>query len=135
MIKYTQKDGLVTCEHTPVAFKIGEIKLGAMRDIPDDGIILPQDIVGVDRSNLENENVKKIVVILQSLDEDKNPQNGIKIPRATSNKLDIFIDLQSSNLEDIKELIEAQLGERVFKDEKEAIEHLRQSMKRYNVIK
>jgi hypothetical protein len=133
-VKYTDSEGTASCEHMPMGFKVGEIVFGMVREIPEDGIILPQDMVGVARENLTDERVKKIVVILQSLDDDKNPDNGIRIPREVSDKLDIFIDIEKTPLEDIKELIEAQLGQAIFKDPDEAIEHLKRSMKQYNIL-
>ncbi|NPA28064.1 MAG: hypothetical protein GXN91_03335 [Epsilonproteobacteria bacterium] len=134
LVKYTDSNGIAICEHMPMGFKVGEIIFGLVKKVPADGIIVPQDMVGVSRDNLEDENVKKIVVILQSLDEDQNPENGIKITPEVREKLDIFIDIKTTSLEDIKELIEAQLGEAIFKDEEEAIEHLKKSMKKYNIL-
>ena len=132
-VDYTPKDGSVNCLHMPLALKLGEIKLGLIYDMPEDGIILPQDIVGAARGNLTDKNVVKILVVLQSLDKDHNPENGIEITKETREKLNAFIDLQKTSLADIKDLVEAQLGETVFKDKKEAIEHLQRSMKRYNI--
>jgi len=134
MVEYTSKDGTLSCRHMPLAFKIGEIKLGIIYDMPADGIILPQDIVGVSRDNIKNEDVIKITVLLQSLDEDKNASNGIKISKETREKLSEFIDLQKTSLEDLKDLVEAQLGKTIFKNPKSALEHLQSSMKKYNIF-
>lgn len=133
MIEYTPKDGSLSCRHMPLAFKIGEIKLGIIYDMPADGIILPQDIVGVSRDNIKNENVIKITTLLQSLDKDKNPANGIEITKETRDKLNEFIDLKKTSLEDLKDLVEAQLGKSVFKSPKKALEHLQTSMRKYNI--
>ena len=66
-----------------VSFKLGNITLGkAVSDITD-GVITPRDIVDNNVSEVE------ILRILQSLDEDSDPTNGIKI---TSTK---FIELQN----------------------------------------
>ena len=132
-VAYTPKDGSVNCLHMPLALKLGEIKLGLIYDMPKDGIILPQDIVDVSRDDITNNNVVKLLVLLQSLDKDHNPDNGIEITKETRDKLNAFIDLQKTPLEDIKDLVEAQLGETVFKDKKSAIEHLEKSMKQYNI--
>ena len=133
MIDYTPKDGSISCLHMPVAFKIGEIKLGIVDKIPADGIILPQDIVGVKRGDLTNPDVVKVTVLLQSLDEDQNASNGIKITKETRAKLKEFIDLKENSLASIKDLVDAQLGETRFKDSKSAIKHLEKSMKSYNI--
>ena len=132
-VKYTDSNGTISCEHTPIGFKVGNIKIGYIKKVPSDGYVLPQDIAKVSRNNLENEYVKKIVVLLQSLDEDLNPENGIKITPETREKLDIFIDLENTNIEEVKELIEAQLDRSNLKDESEAIEHLKSSMRKYNI--
>ncbi len=130
-VHYTKADGVVTCKHMPVGFKVGEIVLGVIKKIPEDGIILPQDIAGVSRSNLNNENVKKITVILQTLDDDHNPQNGIKITKERRKKLKIFVDIRNSSLQDIKDIIDAQIGDQNYTSETKAIEHLKRSMRRY----
>ena len=132
-ISYTPKDGSISCKYFPLTFKLGEIKLGLIYDIPRDGIILPQDIVGAKRSDLTNEDVVKLTVILQSLDSDHNPENGITIDTKTREKLSTFVDLHKTSLQDLKDLIEAQLGTTIFKDKKSALEHLQSSMKRYNI--
>ena len=132
-VDYTPADGSVACLHMPLAFKLGEIKLGMIYDMPEDGIILPQDIVGASRGDITDKNVVKLLVLLQSLDSDKNPENGIEITKETREKLNAFIDLQKTSLDDIKEIVEAQLGETVFKGKKESIEHLQRSMKQYNI--
>ena len=132
-VNYTPADGSVECLHMPLALKLGEIKLGIVYDIPKDGIILPQDIVNVSRANITDKNVVKLLVLLQSLDKDHNPDNGIEITKETREKLTEFIDLEKTSLEDIKDLVEAQLGEAIFKDKREAIEHLQRSMKKYNI--
>jgi len=133
MVHYTAADGSISCLHLPLAFKLGEIKLGMLYDIPKDGIILPQDIVGAQRDNLTNKNVIKLLVLLQSLDADHNPENGITINKTTRDKLNTFIDLKKISLVDLKDLVDAQLGETKFKDKKTAIRHLEHSMKQYNI--
>jgi len=130
---YTPKDGSISCLHMPLALKLGEIKLGIIYDMPSDGIILPQDIVNAPRDDIKNENVEKLVVILQSLDSDHNPENGITITKETRDKLNTFVDLQTTSLEDLKDLIDAQLGTTNFTDKKSALEHLQRSMRKYNV--
>jgi len=132
-IAYTPKDGSVSCLHMPLAFKIGEIKIGLIYDMPSDGIILPQDMVNVPRDDIKNENVTKLAVILQSLDSDHNPENGITITEETRKKLTTFVDLQTTSLAELKDLIDAQLGTTNFKEKKSAIEHLQRSMKKYNI--
>ena len=134
-IKYTKADGVATCKHMPVGFKIGEIVLGEFNKMPSDGIILPQDIVGTSRDDVNNKNVKKITVILQSLDADNNPENGIQITKETRDKLKIYVDVKHTSMDDIKDIIEAQVGDKNFTKESDAIEHLKRSMRKYKIIK
>jgi hypothetical protein len=134
LIKYTDKNGTLTCNHLPLAFKIGEIKLGLLYKMPEDNIILPQDIVGVKRADINSSNVIKVITILQSLDKDKNPENGITITKETRDKLsDTMIDIKEESLEDIKELISSQIEDINFTDTNSSIKHLNSSMKRFNI--
>lgn len=132
-VKYTKADGVATCKHMPITFKVGEILLGQRDKMPSDGVILPQDIVGVSRANIDNENVKKVIVLLQSLDADHNPENGIKITKNMRSKLNIFIDLKNTSMNDLKDIVEAQTNIKSFQKDKDAIEHLKRSMRRYNI--
>ena len=134
-IKYTKADGIATCKHMPIGFKIGEIVLGKLDKIPKDGIIFPQDMVGASRNDINNKNVQKISVILQSLDADNNPENGIQITKATRDKLKIFVDVKHTSMDDIKDIIEAQVGDKNFTQTNNAIEHLKRSMRKYKVLK
>jgi len=131
-IGYTKSDGSMVCYFTPIGFKIGEIKVGVIKKVPGDGIILPQDILNISRSDIDNDNVKKLTILLQTLDEDNNPDNGIKLSKKDVQKLNIFIDLQKTSLEDFKETIEALL-EKDTVDENKALNHLYNSMKKYNI--
>jgi len=134
LIEYTDKNGMLSCSHLPLAFKVGEIKLGVIYKMPQDNIILPQDIVGVSREDITNKDVIKITTILQSLDSDKNPENGITIAKEVRDKLDVYIDIKKESLSDIKELIESQLSKDInFTTPKDSIIHLNRSMKRYNI--
>ena len=134
LMNYTDKNGTLYCSHLPIAFKIGEIKLGIIYKIPQDGIILPQDIAGVSRDDIYNKNVIKITTILQSLDEDNNPENGIKITKEIRDKLsEAFIDIKKESLSEIKEIIETQIEDINFTNEKQSILHLHKSMKRFNI--
>ena len=90
---YTSKDGLLSCYQTPIGFKVGEVKIGIIKRIPADGIILPQDTVNTSRADLTSDNVKKLTILLQTIDSDNNPENGITIKKEDVAKLDTFIDL------------------------------------------
>jgi len=129
---YTTKGGALSCYQTPIGFKVGEVKIGLIKSIPADGVILPQDMVNTSRANLTSDNVKKLTILLQTIDSDNNPENGITIKKEDAAKLDIFIDLQKTEINDFKELIEGLLGKSA-KDEKEALKHLQNSMRKLNM--
>ena len=131
-VDYTPKDGSLVCYQTPIGFKIGGVKIGVIKKIPGDGIILPQDMVNASRSNLNSSDVKKLTILLQTIDKDNNPENGITITKEDAKKLNVFIDLQKMSLNDFKELIEGLL-EKEAVDETKALTHLYKSMKKFNI--
>lgn len=136
LVNYTPKNGNLTCAHIPIAFKIGELRLGVIYKIPNDGIILPQDIVGVSRANLKDKEVEKLSIIFQSLDSDKNPENGITISKKISEQLTVPMKIEDYTIDEIKELIDTQVDEEIeFKESDSAIMHLNRSMRRFNIVK
>jgi len=81
MDKVTGADGAFTCQNmSQVRFRIGELILGEISTLPQDGYVFPQDIVGVPRSNVDDPSVTAMAQLLQSLDSDGNLENGIQIP-------------------------------------------------------
>ncbi len=64
-----------------VTFKLGNLTLGSIapNSINTDDNLTIQDLVGVERTNLTDATVLKIATLLQSLDNDGNATNGIKI--------------------------------------------------------
>jgi len=62
-----------------VTFSIGGLVLGSST-ATQDGIFFVTDIVGTTRDDISNPEVLKIAVLLQSLDSDGNPSNGITVP-------------------------------------------------------
>jgi hypothetical protein len=67
----------------PVTFKLGDLTLGSVSKMPVDKHIFPQDLLDVDRNDTNNSTVIAMAQLLQSLDCDNNPENGIDI-NATS---------------------------------------------------
>jgi hypothetical protein len=61
-----------------VTFKVGNITLGQLSP-NSDGKVYVQDLAGVERSNLTDRKMVKIAQLLQSLDADGNPANGIEV--------------------------------------------------------
>ena len=81
MNKVTGADGAFTCQNmSQVRFRIGELILGEISTLPQDGYVLPQDIVGTARDNVTDPNVTAMAQLLQSLDTDGDLTNGIQIP-------------------------------------------------------
>jgi hypothetical protein len=79
--KTTATDGRFTCRNmAQVRFRIGELVLGELTSLPADGYVFPQDLVGVARdTGIGNEKVIAMARLLQSLDTDGDPTNGITI--------------------------------------------------------
>jgi hypothetical protein len=79
--KKTGADGSFHCNNmVQVRFHIGELVLGEVAVVPADGYVLPQDLVGVARdSGVNDARVTAMAQLLQSLDTDGNPANGITI--------------------------------------------------------
>ncbi len=79
--KTTGADGSFTCtDMSQVRFRIGKLVLGEIHSLPSDKYVFPQDLVGVARdSGVNNAKVIAMSQLLQSLDSDGNPENGITI--------------------------------------------------------
>jgi len=97
-ISVTDRNGSFECTTLPVRFRLGELQLGEIAVIPDDGQVLPQDLVGVSRADLNNSTVKAMAQFLQSLDDDANPDNGIYIQDQIKNS---FTTQTEFTLEDV----------------------------------
>jgi len=81
-----------------VEFSIGGVSLGSIdvADINPDGIIYPADLLGLDRNNTSDTELVNLLQVLQSLDSDGNPNNGILIDSNTTTLLENETDLNSS---------------------------------------
>ena len=81
-----------------VEFSIGGVSLGSIdiADINPDGIIYPADLLGLDRNNTSDAALINLLQVLQSLDSDGNPNNGILIDSNTTTLLENETDLNSS---------------------------------------
>jgi surface protein len=64
-----------------VEFFVGNIKIGEfnLSKLNSDKKILPSELFGLDRNNTTDDRLVKVIVFLQSLDSDNNPNNGITI--------------------------------------------------------
>ena len=97
----TAADGTFgTCPGGSTAtFSIGGLTLGSS-GVTGDGIFFITDIVGVARTATDNEEVLKIAVLLQSLDSDGDPSNGITVPEEAADTIDSFLT-QDASIENI----------------------------------
>ncbi len=84
----TKSDGWFgTCPaDSTVIFSIGGLVLGSSA-ATGDGIFFVTDIVGTTRGDIDNEEVLKVASLLQSIDTDGDPSNGITVPPEAAKKL------------------------------------------------
>ncbi|MGR5143993.1 hypothetical protein ACQKPX_20270 [Photobacterium sp. DNB23_23_1] len=117
-----------------VEFSIGSLKLPSVKA---ESVLTPVDMVepllDSDQSVLDNQMTKNIASLLQSLDSDGNPDNGITISAtAISNINDMHKDYQGSakdffdlTPDDFKaEIVKGYVDEAVYVDAEKAIAHL-----------
>jgi len=84
----TDTSGAFTCQNmNQVRFRIGNLVLGEINILPQDGYVMPQDVVGVPRDDVTNPQVTAMAQLLQSLDTDADPLNGITIADETKGTL------------------------------------------------
>lgn len=93
----TAADGTFgTCPaDSTTTFSIGGLTLGSSA-VTGDGIFFVTDIVGTSRDDISNEAVLKIAVLLQSLDSDGDPTNGITLPPEAAETVDTLLGTSTS---------------------------------------
>jgi hypothetical protein len=67
-------------------FKIGNVTIGSMSNIPTDGVVTPQDVAGVSRSATSDPTAVAIAQLLQTLD-DGTGNGNIVIPASVTTAL------------------------------------------------
>jgi hypothetical protein len=96
--KVTGADGSFTCQNMhQIRFRLGNLVLGEIDAVPQDGYVFPQDIAGVPRSDVMNAKVTAMAQLLQSLDEDGDLNNGIQITDSVKQALEAE-DFTAENL-------------------------------------
>ena len=120
-------DGSFECLNSfSVTFSMGKIDLGSITSVKNDGLVTPQDLVGVAREDINNPKVINIATLLQSLDSDGDVSNGITIEDTSPfNKLKDNINLSNSNV-DIAKVVHSVAPDIKIKDKKEVIKHLQE---------
>ena len=112
-----------------VTFKLGNIEIGSvdMKNI-EDGKVFLQDIANVDRTNVNDEYVENMAVLLQSLDSDSGDNIVI-----TEEMHEVFadeeFDLATISEEDLIAVIEDNGLEAVSEDD--AMEHVQDMLEEY----
>lgn len=85
-LHYTNQDGQFSCTSLPIKFYVGNLKLGEISTLPSDNEVHLQDFFSdIERSNTSDSRVIKIARLLQSLDNNNNPDDGIVISKTRSN--------------------------------------------------
>lgn len=76
----TDEKGAFKCKmNSSVIFKVGNLTVGTLNQLPSDDKVFPHDIYGVARNNITNDNVIELSRFLQSLDDDGNIDHHINI--------------------------------------------------------
>lgn len=101
----TGSDGAFSCSSFPVTFKIGSLTLGSISSLSSGDKVMPQDLVGVDRTNTSHNKVLNLAVLLQSLDDDGNPDNGISISSSIRGSLNSSVDIQNVTLNEVSNIV------------------------------
>ncbi len=140
-IEYTTSSGLSGITRTDgsfdymqgdtVTFKLGSVVIGHVNtDTITDGKVFLQDIAGTQRTDLGNTYVTNMAVLLQSLDNDHNADNGIVITDAMRQALSSeHFDLSKIDTSDLKSIIQTTGKESVDTDA--AMQHVEKMLEKY----
>jgi hypothetical protein len=123
-INYTDENGTFSCTSLPISFYIGAIQLGTVSTLPTDNRIFPQDIVNLKRSEVDNDEVIKLALLLQSLDSDHNASNGIVIENNLSDTFTQETIVKNLSLEELKDKIKEQNQAIIFEEIENVVKHL-----------
>jgi len=120
-IKSTGKNGSFSCNQLPVSFSIGELFLGNIEEITLGNTLYTTDILGIARGATRNPEVTKLSVLLQSLDEDGDINNGINVSQESISFLNSYISyntkLQDLTIDDVIYMVEDIIKQRTQKDQ------------------
>ena len=129
---YTRTDGEFDyLEGDTVTFKLGSVVFGTFStdDMQDDKVFL-QDLAGTSRTDVNDEYVENMAVLLQSLDVDGDAYNGIVITEEMRQALsDENFDLATIDSDTLKSIIESTGKEAV--SETDAMEHVKDMLVEY----
>jgi len=118
---YTGEEGEVVCDTFPLSVYLGEFKLGEVETLPLDNSLYTQDLLGVSRGATAYPEVTKISMLVQSLDEDANPLNGITLADDTlallGSHLSYTTILSELSFDDISYIVEDVIATRLTQNE------------------
>lgn len=125
-----------TTDCNEVTFKIGNLVIGsiAVNDINSDQKVYPADLLGLDRNvTNNNDQLTNILQLLQSLDSDLDPNNGIDINETTRKLLSYstVTDVNMSSLTDINNTL-SYIPELNFKlvDKNSSVAHYEETIRK-----
>jgi len=98
------KHGVLLCKDENIEFFLGSLLLGKIDEFPKNKEVYPHILLGTSPSDFDNEEVLKMALLLQSLDDDGDINEFINIPQYISKKIKIKT-LKNLNLTDVEELI------------------------------
>jgi hypothetical protein len=107
---FTKANGTFICKKFPMSVYLGEFKIGEIAELPLDKVVYTQDLLHIPRGATTHPDVTKMSLLLQSLDEDGYPLNGITLTEGTFSLLNSHLSqndvLANIALEDIQYFIE-----------------------------
>lgn len=121
-----------------VTFKVGNVIIGTYdtANIGADRIVMPQDIVGVSRSDIAHPDVLQIGRLLQTLDANGDLTDGIDIPEEALTALTSIqeIDMSAGGITDqmLSDLLQAVDPALILLSMQEAVNHYMNSLSQYS---
>lgn len=114
----TDSKGFFECEEFPMSVYLGEYKLGTVAKLPLSKIVFTQDILGVALGATTHSEVTKVSMILQSLDNNASPTEGISLTQDTLDTLNTYLSTDEP-LEDISQRSLGRIIKNTIKDMQE----------------
>lgn len=78
--------GVFKCVYSPIRFSLGTLDLGTIDNVVHEQTIRPQDLISSFNGDFDNEEVLKIAILLQSLDDNSNAEY-LNIPQSTKDNI------------------------------------------------
>jgi len=127
-VSETDYRGKFTCDtNSSILFKVGKLEIGEIKEFKNGMKIYPQDLLGISREDFTDERLILLTRFLQSLDDDGNITNSIKITKEVKESFSIsqFSDMSIEDINNSLNKINKRLVNKV-----DAITHLKNSLNR-----